>query len=361
MMPEYRNWMLHDDRSLRMQRKFAIFLDISSVLSSNGHSSCKSPSVTEVRENGVKRKVLITKLKTIWKSGEAMKNTNDAFSVLPRTQRGGIIAGFIGILLATSAIQGNAQTYTISVADSSLQLNLAGGLSEWTAGGVNELANQWYYYSIDGGAEYPINAISAPSTPTFSGLALGGRIINTNLTTSYANSTLSLTTAYTLGVQGGGSTLNSAITIENLSGTSQTIQFYQLSDFMLGGIAGGQTVQFLETTSPYGVLQTGNGGILTGTVSGLIGGTSTSVEVMAGNSNFGLGNGNPAPTFNDSSISATGNVEFAYEFVATVAPDSSVTINELQSVPEPSSLGMVSTGLVCVGLMRRRLLVLFKK
>jgi hypothetical protein len=296
----------------------------------------------------------------IWKPGEAMKKNNDTFLVPSRMRRGDVIAAFIGILVAATAIQGDAQTNTISVSDSSLQINLNGGLSGWTAGGVNQLANQWYYYSI-GGTEFPINNLSAASTPTFSGLALGGKIINTNLTTTYANGTLSLTTSYTLGVQGSGSSLTTAITIENLSSVSQTIQFYQLSAFALGGISGGQTVQFLETTSPYAVLQTGNGGILTGTISGLTGGTSASIEEMAGTGNFGLGIGNPAPTFNDSSLTATGNADFAYEFIATVAPGSSISISELQSVPEPSPAAIVSAGLLVTGLLRRRGLALFKK
>ncbi|MGH7978350.1 MAG: hypothetical protein ACREE6_03180 [Limisphaerales bacterium] len=288
-----------------------------------------------------------------------MKKTNSAF-LGSRSDGGRVIACLLGILLAVSAIQGKAQTYTISVADSSLQLNLNGGISEWTSGGVNQLADQWYYYAVNG-TEYPINTISAPSAPTFSGLALGGRMIDTNLTTTYANSTLSLTTSYTLGIQGSGSTLNSAITIENVSGSTQTIQFYQLSDFALGGMSGGQTVQFLETTNPYAVLQTGNGAMLTGTISGLIGGTSTSVEEMAGSGNFGLGNGNPAPSFNDSSLTATGDADFAYEFIATVAPGSSVSISELQTVPEPSAAAVALAGLLVVGLLRRRGLAPFKK
>lgn len=290
-----------------------------------------------------------------------MKKDNNPFVVPSLKPRGGVIVALIGILLTVTAIQGAAQTYTLSVSDSTMQFNLTGGLTEWTAGGVNQLSDQWYYYSVGGGAENPINNISAPSTPTFGGLALGGKIIDTNLTTTYANSSLSLTTEYTLQVQGSGSTLTSAITIENLSSSSQTIQFYQLSQFALGGIAGGQTVKFLETTNPYAVLQTGNGGVLNGTVSGLTGGTSASVEEMAGSGNFGLGNGNPAPSFNDSSLTATGNADFAYEFIATVAPDSSVSINELQTVPEPSPMAVLSAGLLVTGVLRRRGLAVFRK
>src|SRR5580658_6756824 len=107
----------------------------------------------------------------IWKPGEAMKNTNNAFSVLSQTHSSAPIVLIIASMLAVTAIGVKAQTnpIPISVSDSTMQINLEGGLSGWTAGGMNQLANQSYYYSVGGGVEYPINAISAPSTPTFSG------------------------------------------------------------------------------------------------------------------------------------------------------------------------------------------------
>jgi hypothetical protein len=290
-----------------------------------------------------------------------MKNTNDAFTVLSRTCRGTFIAAFITLLLSTSVTGVRAQTYTLSVADSSLQVNLTGGLSNWTVGGVNQLGLQSFYYTV-GGLEYPINEISAPSAPEFSGLAFGGSILDTNMSVSYANSSLRLTTGYTLAVQGSGATLATTITLQNLSGTSQTLQFYQLSDFTLGGVSGGQAVQFLQTGFPYSVTQTGPGGILTGSLNGVGLGTTIPVGEMAGIGNLGLGNGNLAPNFGDTSLSASGTgVEYGYEFNLTLAGDSGITISELQAVPEPSSIALVSSGLLGLALLRRRTLALFKK
>jgi hypothetical protein len=290
-----------------------------------------------------------------------MKNTNDAFTVLSRICRGAFIAAFVTLLLAISVTGVRAQTYTLSVADSSLQVNLTGGLSNWTVGGANQLGQQSFYYTV-GGLEYPINQISAPSTPQFSGLAFGGSILDTNLSVSYANTSLRLTTGYTLAVQGSGATLATTITLQNLSGASETLQFYQLSDFTLGGTSSGQAVQFLQTGFPYSVIQTGPGATLTGSLNGVGLGTTIPVGEMAGIGNLGLGNGNAAPNFGDTSLSASGTgVEYGYEFNLTLAANSGITISELQAVPEPSSIALFSFGLLALALLRRRTLALIKK
>jgi hypothetical protein len=83
---------------------------------------------------------------------------------------------------------------------------------------------------------------------------------------------------------------------------------------------------------------------------------------MAGTGNLGLGNGNPAPNFADTSLSASGaGVEYGYEFNLTLAGNSGITISELQAVPEPSSIALISSGILGLALLRRRTLALFKK
>lgn len=282
-----------------------------------------------------------------------MKNTTNAFSVLFATHRAATVP-IIAFLLLVATIGAKAQTYNLSVADSSIQVNLTSGLSDWmTSGGPNQLGLQTFYYSI-GSDEFPIQSISSAGTPSFTGAAFGGRILNTNITVTYENSALSLTTAYTLSVQGGGATLATTLSIQNVSTTNETVDLYQYSDFTLGGIAGGQSVQFLQTANPYAILQTGNGGILSGSLNVVGLGIPITVGEMAGTGALGLGNGNANPPFNDSSLSATGSVAYGYEFTATLTPDSSISISELQTVPEPSSVALVSSGLIGLGLLRKR-------
>jgi hypothetical protein len=322
-------------------------------LSSNGHSSCKRPLVNQGREFRAKRKVLIIKLKQFFEPGEAMKITNNTVSVRARICSGALLGVFTGVLLVASASQCRAQ-YNLSVEDTSLQVNLGGGLSDWTLNGVNQLDQQWFYYSVGANPVYSIDTISAPSAPTFGGQVVLGTLVNTNITTTYADSTLSVKTKYTLGANASGATLSTVVTLDNLTGSSQTFNFYQFSHFGLGGSSTGQNVHFLETTSPYEVTQTGNGALLTGTVTALAGGVSSPVEEIAGvydGTQFGLENGNPAPNFTDTSLSATGNVDYAYQFTATLASGGSLTISEIQSVPEPSALAMVLAGMLTLGLV----------
>lgn len=269
-------------------------------------------------------------------------------------------SSFAAILLAASVIQSQAQTYPISVANSTLQVNLNTGVTGWTVGGVNQLASQSFFYSLSG-VVYPLTQISPPSAPVFGGTSFGGTILDTNVTTSYANSTLSLKTQYQLAQQGSGASLATTITIQNVSSTAQTLQFYQLSDFTLGGISAGQSVQFLGTTTPFSVLQTGGGYTMTGSLSGIGLGSTVPVFQAAGNDNLGLVSSNSAPNFSGHPLSATGSVQYGYEFQVTLAANAGLSISEIQNVPEPSSLALLVSGMGGLALLRRRGLTFFKK
>ncbi|HEV2327802.1 MAG TPA: PEP-CTERM sorting domain-containing protein [Verrucomicrobiae bacterium] len=282
-----------------------------------------------------------------------MKKNNKAVSVLFRMYRGGMIGG-LGLISAAFAISGNAQM--LSVPNSSVSIGTtSGGVFTWNLNGVQQMDEQTFFYSVGSGTLNSISSISSGTTTSQT---------TSSLTEKYANSTLGLTTGYSLGQSAFGANLSTSISLQNLSGISQTFHFYQFSYFDLGGSFSGQNVQFLETTVPYEVVQTGGGGGMTGTISALAGGGLASVEEVAGvynGSNFGLASGNPAPTFTDSPLSASGNVDFAYEISATLAANSSITISELQSVPEPSTVALISSGLIGVGLLRWRGLAVLKK
>lgn len=292
---------------------------------------------------------------------KAMKSTDETLSVRSWMRRSAPMVTCAGLLLVGSAIQSSAQIYNLAAQDTSLQVNLNGGLSDWTIDGGNQLDQQWFYYSVGTGPVNSIDTISPWTTPT---TTTGN---SPTLTETYANSILSVETLYDLQSQlpgSGRATLGTTVIIDNVSSTAQTFHFYQYSDFDLGGTPGGQSVQFQGTTRPYEVMQTGNGGLLTGTINALSGGTFASVEEVAGvydGTQFGLANGNPAPIFNDSSLSASGNVDYAYEIDATVAPGSSIVISEIQSVPEPGALALLSAGLLGLGVLGRRRPSLFKK
>ncbi len=266
------------------------------------------------------------------------------------------------ILVAGATAQSRAQIYSLTSQNSSLQVDVSGGLTPWTIDGVNQLNQQWFYYSIGSGPVYSIDTIAPWTVPTIT----GGTV--PTLTETYANSLISVKTKYTLQGQLAGSgkaTLGQTITLNNPSATAQTYHFYQYSDFNMAGTSGSQYLQFNVNgaTTAYQVVQSG-GATLTGTVTALSGGASIAPEEQAGlydGSMFGLVNGNPAPTLNNNLNAGPGNVVYAYEWDVTLAaygnPGSSLTLSEIQAVvpvvPEPSSVALIAAGLLGLAFFRK--------
>ena len=80
-------------------------------------------------------------------------------------------AALFGLCFVGFVAQSRAQIITnLTSQNSSLQLNLGspgGGVSDWLVNGVNQLNQQWFYYSVGSGPVESIDTISSPSTPTF--------------------------------------------------------------------------------------------------------------------------------------------------------------------------------------------------
>jgi hypothetical protein len=289
-----------------------------------------------------------------------MKKTNKALSSGVWMLQSTVIT----ILLATSAIQSQAQSYSLSARNTSIQIDVAGGtpgVSDWQINGVNQLNQQWYYYSAGSG---PINSIDTIGTFSSQYENIGNTPF---LNQTYSNGTVFVTTDYTLQSQPTGSgqaKLSTLIGLQNLSGTTQTFHFYIYSDFWLGNNSGNQNVQFAGLGAPYQVTQSGNGGNVVGTITGISGGTSDTVELQAGLYNgmqFGITNGGPTVTLNNTLSAGTGNVNFAYEVNATLTSGTAISFTELESVPEPSTLALVFSGMLVFGLYYGRKLASFNK
>jgi hypothetical protein len=265
----------------------------------------------------------------------------------------------IAILFAGAVVQSGAQIYTLAIRDTSMQIDLNSGLSQWKIDGVNQLNLQSLYYSVGSGPVASIYTIAPWSTPTIE-TNLGKTEIS--LEETYANATIGVGTLYVLtsGRLGSGkATLGQTLTINNPSATAQVFHFYQYSDFDLGGVTGGQYVQFSDNGSGhyYQVVQKGPGEILTGLITAVNGGSNTMSEVQAGlwdGNKFGLGSGG-AVTLDNTLAAGPGNVVYAYEWEATLAAGSSIIISETQTVvPEPSSMALVASGMFAVALFCRR-------
>lgn len=246
-----------------------------------------------------------------------------------------------------AAVCSEAQTYTVPSPNGSitLQATLSGagsGLSDLQFNGNSQLAQQWFYYSVGSGLVNSIDQIAAPSSINSHGGAAPF------LSTVYSNASLSVTAKFQLN---NAPTLNETLTIQNTSTTPETIHFYQYSHFELGGVVGGQNIQFSNGGSGpyYQINQTGTGGMsLQGEVTGA---SAPSPEVEAGVGNFGLANGNTAPMLNNTLAAGPGDVGYAYEWDATLAAGGSFQIGELQTltpVPEPTTTALMATGMLAL-------------
>ena len=260
---------------------------------------------------------------------------------------------FVAILFAGTVVQSGAYTLNSPNSQSSLQINLSGssiGLSDWQVGGASQLNQQWFYYSLDSGTVNSIDTIASPSSIVYRTTGSAPFVSST-----YANLAISVQTKFSLN---NAPTLQDTITVQNPSSSGQThvFHFYQYSDFDLGGIPGSQNVQFYNngSSSYYEVKQSGGAASLDVTVS-----ASNPSAVQAGlydGNQFGLGNGNSAPSLDNTLAAGPGDAVFAYEWDVTLVPGGAFQISELQtvSVPEPSPVALMASGLLALALLYRR-------
>ena len=112
-----------------------------------------------------------------------------------------VASRLVVIALASSgfALPGQAATNTLTSGNSVVQINPNSqqGMFNWTVGGANQLAQQWFWLGVGSGAPASIDTISAAT--------LSGVTANT-LTTTYGNASYNLGITYTLtgGINGGG-------------------------------------------------------------------------------------------------------------------------------------------------------------
>ena len=237
-------------------------------------------------------------------------------------------SAIIVLSIAGLVIQTQAQPYTIVNKNSILDINVAsgpGGVNNWKIDGVDQLNLQWFYYRVGNvGPEYPIENISI--TPTVSA---GSK----SLTVTYANSSYSVRTVYSLtggNVGSGTSELSESITINNTSATPLDFHFFQYSDINIGGVTGGQSVQFYQNPSAlsYYNFQSGGYRSVNETVT-----PASHVEAALYNQTLAkLTDGNPT-TLSDISTAGPGDVTFAYQWDFTLATGGSFQIQKEPRAP----------------------------
>ncbi len=292
-----------------------------------------------------------------------MNNKSEFFSV------GKVVAPLCTTIMVAGLLflpgSANAQNITLSDGGSTATINpgLANGgsgtlgMDNWSVlGGQNQLNQQWFWYSVNGSTAASIDAIGGynqtPNAPN-------------DVTLTYANSQLSVSVEYVLsgnGVSSGSADLQEYISVVNEGGSQINLNFYQYSNFNLLG-NNNNTVSISGSPGAYtGATQTTGGPGGSGLAEVIdVPYANYAEAALAGVTLSELG---AAPyTLNDNPSAGPGDVSWAFQWNATLAPygqsgdmlditkDKGLSI---QIVPEPSTFAMIVLGAAALGLARRR-------
>src|SRR5579884_670489 len=147
---------------------------------------------------------------------------------LKHTGKASSLAIMLAAVLLSPASQ--AQVVTLQDGNSSalVNVNSSAGMSQWLVNGINNLNQQWFWYSVgEGNVAAPINNIA---TANYTQSAAN------TVDTIYNNGSYGVEINYTLTGGGTGSAdISEGITIHNGTASSLDFHFYQYSAFQLLG------------------------------------------------------------------------------------------------------------------------------
>jgi len=294
-----------------------------------------------------------------------MKTLETSFASRVRLYLGALIA----MLLAGSVVQSEAQITNITkIANghvTSVGFDPNSGLDYWTINGVNQLSQESFYFNSGSGVTELNNSMIISESVSHTASPSSGY---NELSVAYdLGSGFEADFTYVLGIAGNNYSLTPTIYIynNNLSG-SANISFYQFATFVLGNASGSQNVQMSTITpgSQYQAYQTGGGASLTDLVQPItpVGVTITTEMQADSGAPFGPSNisANPLDTnpLAANQLAGSGSVDFAYEWDVTgLQAGTSFEISESSetiTVPEPSSMALVASGIFALALMSRR-------
>ncbi|MGH7993003.1 MAG: hypothetical protein ACREDQ_05770 [Limisphaerales bacterium] len=261
-----------------------------------------------------------------------------------------------------------APLYTLSSGNSSASIDVESqtGMYNWMVDGQNQLNQQWFWYrTANSGPAASIDTISSPTASLLTACILS---------TTYANAQFSVNVLYSLvgGAPGSGtSDLSEQISIQNLTRSTLSFDFFQYADFNLGGTPNNDTGQLDQNGKKYGgvtqynspgcrvsenvdaaVSQPANFGQI-GTGSGA---SSTILNLLKNSGFTHLNDQNNTPP-------GGGNVNWGLEWDANIAPGGTYIISKdlniegvagVAPVPEPAAGTFVLMGLLSYSFCKYR-------
>jgi len=263
--------------------------------------------------------------------------------------------------------QGMGQTVGLSNDGSSVSVNLSGansGMNWWNVPGSsqNQLDQQWFYYSINGGLVQSIDTLAGgaltynPSGGNNTYNQDGG---NDTLSVIYANAQLSISLEYVLqGTGMGSASITESIAVDNNTGAPFNLNLFEYSNFNLLQSDNNTATVYADTVTGPGYNYASQTSGATAIQQGISSPDATYAE--AGPSGTVLSDVTSGSNLNGPLTSGPGDVAWAFQWNTTVAaqPDEFDELGSgslsITNVPEPSTFALIGLGLGALGWMRRR-------
>jgi hypothetical protein len=259
----------------------------------------------------------------------------------------------LGLTIQGLGLSSEAQIVTLVNNNSLAQINTASqaGMFRWTIDNQNVLNQQWFWYrAASQTREFSIDTISAPSITTPNANTLYTRYNNG----AYGVEIDYLLTGFSPG--SGKSDVQESITITNATASPLEFHFFQYSDFNFSQPPGGDTILLGKNlhglwneASQTGQDQFGNPIGVTETV--VAPGGQHGEAAFYNATLIKLNDANPDTLNDNGGPVGPGDVTWALEWDFIIPAGSSVGISkdkyaQLQPIPEPSALALISLGLI---------------
>jgi hypothetical protein len=263
------------------------------------------------------------------------------------------------LCLTATAARSEASLVTLTDANSVVRIDTTStaGVYDWTVDGVDQLFQQWFWYRLGGATqEYSIDTLGEITPPVIIGpdaakITLGGA------------GSLKVEVTYTLigNLPGSGAShLDQVIKITNLTGSTQTLDFFQYSDFDLQGTNANDQVEIGPGAyGPNTVFQTDtNPGIKT-VMQASVSPAPTAWEANIYPATLVKLNDGSVDNLNMNPGPVTGDVTWAFQWGSIHIPNGgNYSFSENTAIyptPEPASLVLFGMGLIgAAGVARRR-------
>jgi hypothetical protein len=261
---------------------------------------------------------------------------------LPKTILGLLTIGalFLAVALVTPA---SAATFPLTDLNSSAVIDDAAqrGMFNWTVNGVNQLAQQWFWFRLGstGGQSsletLPLLAATASDTN-------GNGQLDTLFLSYGSTSALQIDVRYTLrGTGSSGSDMQEQINITNNGTVTLDLHFFQYTNFDLNGTAAGDTVSLINANT---VRQSKSGGPL---ISETVATPAANHYELALNpfTINRLNSGSPITLQDGPTTAGPGDATWAFQWDRSLAPGATLQISKDKNlqIPEPGTSALLIT------------------